>query len=291
MNVPTVNGFSSMYNPLVGKLANYTRKCIANEGFFVLNNSGNEYKVVLCRKQKDLKDFHYIKVIQRFTAQNKKLCTFVKYKAKTLMNGLSADGFLYKDMEKRGDTRVKYIADVDEKKRAVLQKVFQYVFNALVINGNEYYTFDPKILVDKNILHIFMKGIAVLLTDNKFGESLRSKEDKARFKSYPDKTIEARNAIVQSINKDTYPVENLDYVSADMTITQKLNEWHCNKAKRLGDADRIREKCGNMQTGGNILSKTQLKVMTPRGERCVYEGPRGGKYIRVSGKYVRLQLS
>jgi hypothetical protein len=40
------------------------------------------------------------------------------------------------------------------------------------------------------------------------------------------------------------------------------------------------------QSGGG-LRKTTTKVATPKGERCLYVGPRGGKYIKISGQFAK----
>lgn len=42
-------------------------------------------------------------------------------------------------------------------------------------------------------------------------------------------------------------------------------------------------------TGGANIKRTNRKISIGCRERCVYVGPRGGEYIKLSGKFVRLK--
>lgn len=43
---------------------------------------------------------------------------------------------------------------------------------------------------------------------------------------------------------------------------------------------------GGSKSGVSKLTRTNKKVSTPKGERTVYKGPRGGEYVRLDGKLV-----
>jgi hypothetical protein len=65
----------------------------------------------------------------------------------------------------------------------------------------------------------------------------------------------------------------------------KWSEWN---DKRLI----VLQKVSNSQMGGGKkLRSTKEKITTKKGPRVVYEGPRGGKYVKLDGKYVRIKNS
>jgi hypothetical protein len=65
----------------------------------------------------------------------------------------------------------------------------------------------------------------------------------------------------------------------------KWSEWN---DKRLIVLQKVSD---SQMGGGKKLHSTKEKIMTKKGPRVVYEGPRGGKYVKLDGKYVRIKHS
>jgi hypothetical protein len=59
--------------------------------------------------------------------------------------------------------------------------------------------------------------------------------------------------------------------------------------------NKINQNNQNTQAGGSKppikYRKTTMKVATAKGQRVVYQGPRGGRYIMVNGKYTPVPKS
>lgn len=259
MDPPTVNGFSSIKNPIIGKLASYTKKCINNDGFFRLNGSAGEYKVVMTKKMvwfnNILDRWYYFKIVYRYEKEGKKVCTFVKYNVPWLTSGLRENGVGPSKTDKR---TFAYLTNKSQDQKTALRSIINMLFDTYVKESDKYIALNHTKLSSIQ-LNILMLGLRDLILESKrFAET--NEANRSYLKFNPDKTDEARKKIADAIDNDAVTPDYFQYNNPSSS-----------------------------QSGGSRMQKTTIQVDTHKGRRCVYLGPRGGKYVKLSGKYVRLQ--
>ena len=84
--------------------------------------------------------------------------------------------------------------------------------------------------------------------------------------------------------------DELDDMFTDLQLVYKKNMDRINKTGgKLNKKKQNRsKKATTSQKGGNSKSKTDKHVMVGKCKRCIYEGPRGGQYVKQDGDFVPL---
>lgn len=121
-----------------------------------------------------------------------------------------------------------------------------------------------------------------------------------KFKEFED----LATSIVRSLQDDlktfkeiTYYIECPEYVIPD-TAVENFNDKWVSFSTALGSLDwssvTLDEYMEGQQRGGKSkvprkMSKTKEKVKVGNAMRVVYQGPRGGKYVKVKGQFVSVK--